>query len=66
MQEVLKIILKANHIKNIDLDSGELTSIKSIAWNAKEEVFIYKSITKDDGTKLKKHLLLENYGFITL
>ena len=72
--KVFKIIPEADHAENIDLDSGELPSIKTlgIVWNAKDYVFTYKSISEQDGTGYTKRLLLKKmatlfdaFGFIS-
>ena len=57
--EVLKTILEADHAEN--KDSGELPSIKTlgIIWNAKDDVFTYKSISEEVGTGYTKCLLLK-------
>ena len=57
--EVLKTILEADHAEN--KDSGELPSMKTlgIIWNAKDDVFTYKSISEEVGTGYTKCLLLK-------
>ena len=72
--EVLKTIPEADHTDNINLDSGELLSIKSlvIVWNAKDDLFTYKSVSKEGSTEYTKHLLLKKmatlfdpFGFLS-
>ena len=57
--EVLKTIPEADHAENKDF--GELPSIKTlgIIWNAKDDVFTYKSISEEVGTGYTKCLLLK-------
>ena len=59
--EALKNIPEADHAENIDLDSGEWPSIKTlgIAWIAKDDVFRYKPISEEDGTRYTNRLLLK-------
>eukprot|EP00795_Rhopilema_esculentum_P012680 gene12680-3393_t len=58
---VLKVIPETDRAENIDLDAGELPSVKTlgIVWNAQRDVFTYKSVKQAEGTTYTKRFLLK-------
>jgi hypothetical protein len=60
--EVLRAIPESDRASEIDLDSGYLPSVKTLGvlWQAKEDIFTFKSISPSNNTRITKRSFLSN------